>query len=144
MDDADTPENNDDPLLLTLDDIKRKYFMDEPEWVQFNHLLLIITREANLKLVAKHGDHGQLGAAEFLPGPKASGFNVGQLSKDDNLSELDARGARIIASLNQEGQAKYVNHALAMMIAEGNLKMVKVRKWKWKWEWEWTQIFHHI
>jgi hypothetical protein len=43
------------------------------------------------------------------------------------MSDLKVRGERLAAALQQEGEAKYVNHALAMMIAEGNLKMVQVR-----------------
>ena len=63
------------------------------------------------------GNHGQLGGTETV-GPV--------LSLEDNMKDLADRGARINAFLDLEGDAKIVNHALAMMIAEGNLKLCKM------------------
>jgi hypothetical protein len=123
----DTPTNNDDPLLSTLDDIKRKYFMDEPEWAGMMTMMSGFPLHLGMGMLQKTGDSGQLGAQEFIPGNVADGYNVGQLTQADNMSDLKVRGERLAAALQQEGEAKYVNHALAMMIAEGNLKMVQVR-----------------
>ena len=122
----DSPENNDDPLLKTLDDIKAKYFMDEPEYIGMMGMMAVYPAMLGEKIVEKVGDKGQLGSKEFIPGKKSDGLNVGQLTKEDNIAELMARGARLQESLARDGEAKYVNHALAMMIAEGNLKMVKM------------------
>lgn len=123
----DTPANNDDPLVKGLDDIKSKYFMDEPEWQGMMEQMAVYPAMLGQNMLNAVGDDGQLGAAEFIPGKVTEGMNVGQLTREDNVAELGARGEKLQAALKQEGQAKYVNHALAMMIAEGNLKMVKVR-----------------
>jgi len=122
----DTPENNDDPLVKSLDDIKDKYFMHEDSWKPMMQMMATFVSMMGQGMLQKNGDHGQMGAEEFLPGKVDEGLNVGQMTKNDNFADLMQRGQRWCAALEREGDAMYVNHALAMMIAEGNLRMCKL------------------
>ena len=48
----DSPENNDDPLLQTLDDIKAK-FMDEPEYIRLMCMMAVYPAMLGQRLLKK-------------------------------------------------------------------------------------------
>lgn len=86
-------------------------------WKGFGKGIAFFASGYSMGMLNKYGDHGQMGGAETVG-------NV--LSKDENFAELNARSERLAASLANEGDAAYVNHALGMMVAEGNYKMVRM------------------
>merc|ERR1711871_1561808 len=120
----DTPENNDDPLLKTPEDIVKKYWANEDSYKQ----IMCMVAHFGIGMMQQHlesdGDHGQFGGAETIP---ATDDSPAILSKDDNFADYKARGDRLIAAINTgEGIDSLKNHLLTYMIAEGNLKMCKM------------------
>eukprot|EP00947_MAST-08B_sp_MAST-8B-sp1_P002105 g2105.t1 len=119
----DTPENNEDPLINTLEDVKTKYFMGEECWQQMMLMAAYFPMKMGPMGIQKFGDFGQMGGKETVADP--DGLHPPILSYEDNMADLKARGDRLAAAVQQEGDEKYVSTALAYMVAEGDLRMVK-------------------
>ena len=101
----DSPENNDDPLLTDLGSIRRKYFMNEPEWKGMMQMMANFPIGLSQGMLAKHGDHGQLGPAEPIPGNPHGGYGVGVMTHAENVAEMGARAGRREFTHGRRGRA---------------------------------------
>ena len=122
--DEDTPENNDDPLLKTPEDIVKKYFCRDPAYKPLMMMMAHFPMGMMQQGLQAMGDHGQCGGKETIA---ATDDAPAVLSLDDNMADCKKRGDRLVAALQSgEGTDSIASHLLAYMISEGNLKMCEL------------------